>query len=88
MQDAGVGKCPDGREVVVRSEVPEAVGDEMTLVELHATQRVRAARNDKVSAVVDGGLGEGLRIAAVLADVVLGLTGDVVGRFPSAPECM
>ena len=48
------------------SEVPEAVGDEVSVVELHAAQHVRAVADHDVGTGIDHGVGEGPDVAAVL----------------------
>ena len=79
VEDHAHGEVADGGEVSVVGEVAEAVGDEVALVKLHSAQHVRAARDHEAGAGVDGHVGESLRVAPVLAEEILLLTGHVVG---------
>ncbi len=71
MEDRTQGEVTDRGEVVVVHEVAEAVGDQVTVIELNASKHVRAARDDEAGAVIDGVVGEQIGVAAILAHVVL-----------------
>ena len=60
-------------------EVAEAVGDQAAAVDLHPAQDVRARAEDQVGAGFDRHMGEGLGVAAVLAEVDLLLAADMLG---------
>src|SRR5690606_34995788 len=65
-----VDAVPGGRigtEDAAATEVAEAVRDEPPTVELHPPQRVGAMAEGEVGTRVDGGMGEGDDVAAVLA---------------------
>ena len=79
VQDDAHVEVAVGGEVVIASEVADAVGDQVPVVELHAAHDVRAARDDQAGARVDRHVGERLGIAPVLAQVVLLLAGHVIG---------
>ena len=79
MQDHAHAEVAAGGEVSVAGEVAQAVGDQVAVVELHAAQHVRSAGDDQAGAGVDGQVGEGFGVAAVLAQVMLLPAGYVIG---------
>ncbi len=68
-----------GGEVAVAGEIPDAVGDEMALVELHAPEHVRTACDHQAGAGVDRHVRERLGITTVLAEVILLVARHVIG---------
>src|SRR5260370_17469366 len=66
-------------EVAITGEVPQAVGDEMALVELQALEHVRAARDHQPGVGVDRHVRERLGTTTVLAEEILFPAGHVIG---------
>ena len=66
------------REILEVGEVAQAVGNEMSPVPLHSAKHVGAAGDHQPGAVIDGSVGERVRIAPVFSHVGLGLARHVI----------
>ncbi len=69
--------APAVAKLLPAGEVPERVGDQLSVVDLDTSEDVRARAEDEVGAGVDRGVCERSGVAAVLAHCYLGADGGV-----------